>query len=852
VYASPLLASVPGGHGYDIVDPTRLSPELGSDEDFEALWAPLRDHGMGLVLDIVPNHLAADADHNPWWRDVLARGRRSRFARWFDIDWDAPTLDGRVLVPVLGATLEEVLEAGEIGMESLGRGRASSGAEPVVRYLDRTFPIAEGTATPAELRAASRLPGALAAILDRQPYRLAHWRLANPTLNWRRFFDVPELVAIRQELPEVFEATHRLVLATVERGRSEGVPVGLRIDHVDGLADPLRYLERLRAATGPDTFIAVEKILARGEDIPRRWPVAGESGYAFIDAADGLFIDPGGLAGLDVTAAAARGPLPPFVVVARDGKRQAIEELFGADRDRLTRIALRIAALDTSARNLAGRDIERAIVELTVALPVYRTYLGPGDPVRTSDRRIILRAARDATASASSPAVRHAVGFLRATMLSVAQAPADGDVAELTRRWQQLCPAVTAKGVEDTALYRDPRVPSRAEVGSSPGDPVTTVRAFHDGMRSRHARWPGAMSASSTHDTKRSEDARSRLHVLSEVSDAWAERLDRWRRWNAPHRTTVHGSPAPDGMEEMGIYQALLAIWPARAWAGVDAALIERLQAYVRKAAREAKIHTGWLHPDHAYEAALRGFVAAITSSSRTRFARDLAAFARFLAFHGAIGGLAATVLKVAAPGVPDIYQGTELWNPRLVDPDNRAPVDFTVRDDLLASLDGPGTPPNVPELREGWRDGRLKLLVLSRALRARGRHTDLFARGRYLPLRARGERPDHVVAFARRLGRGWAVVAVPRLSARLAGGLASTESSWPLGRQAWGTTVIELPDGAPTVWRDAFTDRLIRVRTHHGVPVLRVAEAFDALPVALLAPGADGPTCAVMDGDGR
>jgi (1->4)-alpha-D-glucan 1-alpha-D-glucosylmutase len=320
------------------------------------------------------------------------------------------------------------------------------------------------------------------------------------------------------------------------------------------------------------------------------------------------------------------------------------------------------------------------------------------------------------------------------------------------------------------------------------------------------------------------------------MTEAWAERLDRWRLWNAPHRTILSDVPAPDGAGEIGIYEALLAIWPARGWAGIDAGLVDRLQLHVQKAAREAKLHTGWLDPDPAYEAALGGFVAAITSSSRTRFGRDLAAFASSVAFHGALASLAGAVLKVAAPGIPDVFQGNEIWNPRLVDPDNRAPVDFVTRERLLASLDA-SEAPTVRELRERWPDGRLKLLVLSSALRARRRHADLFARGRYIPLQVRGERADHVVAFARRLQPDWAVVAVPRLCVRLAGMEDGAEPRWPIGSEMWGNTEIQLTNDAPPAWRDAFSGRLLSVRRRGARRVLRVAEAFEELPVAMLAP---------------
>jgi (1->4)-alpha-D-glucan 1-alpha-D-glucosylmutase len=841
VYASPLLASVAGSHGYDTVDPSHFNRGLGSEEDFGTFWRALRDHAMGLMLDIVPNHMGADADENPWWREVLALGRRSRYAGWFDLDLDGPADDGRIVLPVLGAPLDEAIEAGDVYVEA-GREPLEDG--PVIRYQGRTFPLAPGTARRIDPSTAIREPAALAALLARQHYRLAYRGQGNAEVNYRRFFDVSQLVAVRQEDRAVFDAMHALILRTIARGREEGVPVALRVDHVDGLADPDEYLARLRVAVGPDTYVVVEKILARGEDLIASWPVAGESGYAFLDAVDGLFIDPRGVRGLrDVAVRGGERRLASFDRLARAGKREVLDTLFVAERDRLTRLARLVAARDGSAHGISGSDLQRAIVELTVALPVYRTYLRRGVDARARDARLIARAARDAAVATSSPAVRAAIRFLRDTLLS-AGSPGVGlepDPAanELIRRWQQLTGAVAAKGVEDTALYRDPSIPSRCEVGSNPGAPVTTVEAFHLAMRLRRRRWPVAMSTTSTHDTKRSEDARARLHVLSEIADEWLDRVERWRFWNARHRTAVGGRQAPALGDELAVYHALFALWPAGGWSGVDAAVIERIQRHALKSAREAKIHTDWLAPNDPYERSLRAFVVAVTRSHRSRFARDVAPFARFLAFHGALNALAEVVLKATAPGIPDVYQGSELWDPRLVDPDNRAVVDLAARADLLAALDAaaPAGRGSSAASLEHWEDGEVKLLVLSRALRFRGSLPDLFVRGRYVPLRVRGSKAEHVVAFARRFRADWAVVVVPRLTARLMGRRAGSDPGWPPERGTWGSTRVILPPRAPRRWRDALTFGIVTGRGRDGETTLLLADVLDGLPVSILAP---------------
>jgi (1->4)-alpha-D-glucan 1-alpha-D-glucosylmutase len=829
VYASPLLASRSGGHGYDIVDPTRLDPRLGTPGDFEAFWRALAAHRMGVVLDVVPNHLAADPDENRAWRSVLALGRTSPFASWFDVVWNDPKTEGRVLLPVLPAPLAEAIAAAMVRMER------DADDEVVVRLGHQTFPTAPGSVSSRDARAAARDPDAFADVLERQHYVLAYWREGNAHVNYRRFFDLPWLVAVRQEDPAVFEATHALVFDLVRRGRVDGVPVGLRVDHVDGLADPDTYLRRVAEATG--AYVVVEKILTGREELPDGWPVAGDSGYAFMDAVDGSCVAPGAPERMDrATHAVGMDPMPAFVRTARDAKRVVIAQLFGAELDRLVRLASGVIVPERT-RPFTADDVRIAIVELTVALPVYRTYLRTGAPVRPFDARLLRDAAREALA-AGPRSIRPVIDAVHRTLMSAPMSSGDG--GEFIRRWQQFCVAVAAKGVEDTALYRDLRVPSRNEVGADPGHPAIGVAGFHRRMARRSRRWPGALSASSTHDSKRSGDARARLHVLTEMPDAWAERVERWTAWNRPHRRLVGGRPAPSPLDELVVYEALVAIWPmASPVSGADDRLVERLQRHAVKAAREAKVDTDWLDPDRAYEDALVGFVAGILRARRGRFVRDVSAFVRTLAPWGALGSLAATVLQVAAPGVPDIYQGTETWSLQLVDPDNRGPVDLGEPRAALTALDaqaGHAADPDVlARLVETYEDGRLKLYVLSRSLRLRDANRDLFRAGRYLPIEADGRHRGHVVAFARRRRDRWAIAAVPRLAASVIG--ASGGPPWPVGSASWGRTALVLPPGAPQRWRDAFSGSIVRVRTRDGAPVLRLQDLFATLPVTLLEP---------------
>ncbi len=917
LYASPLLKARPGSpHGYDVTDPARLNPELGGDGDFSKLVEGLGRHGMGLLLDIVPNHMAASSE-NPWFRDVLQNGENSPFAAYFDIDWRPlrPGLAGKVLLPILGEPYGRVLENRELSLELAEDGFW-------VTYHDRRLPLSPGStkrilnvwagllaaslgpdhpATPQidQLRQALKtnnpsaaennppaaaitgavkifwrlrssfpeirafLDGNLEAlngtrgdprsfdlldgILAEQFYRLAFWRTAGEDINYRRFFDVSDLVSIRTEVEEVFEACHSLVLDLAGSGRV----TGLRIDHIDGLYDPGAYLARLRERLPPGVYVVVEKILGDGEEIPARWQACGTTGYDFLNKLNGIFVDRQGIPILADLYVRASGLAEDFETVAYSQKKRVMEDLFPAGVRALVRRLGLLAEEDRFGRDLTLAELEQALVEITACLKVYRTYTRDFT-VAAPDRDSINRAAAEAVLR--RPPAARACRFLRSVLLLEFpdNAPAGRKAAwlEFVMRWQQLTGPVMAKGYEDTALYLFNRLVSLNEVGGDPGSTGTTVQDFHLFNKSRRDRWPHTMNATSTHDTKRSEDVRARINVLSEIPAAWAVRVERWRRWNQAKKPALNGRPVPDGNTELFIYQTLVGAWPLRE--EELPGFKERFLDYLVKASREAKSRTSWVRPDPDYEEGLREFAASILDLvDENLFLRDFREFQRVVAFYGALGSLGQVLLKIASPGVPDFYQGTELWNFSLVDPDNRRPVDFRHLSGILAGLkseESRGLLPLARKLLSGWEDGRVKLYLTYRALNFRKVHRELFTRGEYTPLEVKGHGQDHACAFARHLGGRWVLAAAPRLLARLATALKAPQERGDLpaaGRMpedpAWGESCLVLPEQAPAVWRNIFTGEAVAAAPAGHDPqssrrIIRLADVFRDFPAALLA----------------
>lgn len=781
VYASPLLKARAGStHGYDVCDYSRLNPELGTEADLEALVAALRERGMGLVLDIVPNHMGIGPE-NPWWWDVLQHGPASRFAGCFDIDWDPPDprLRDKVLLPVLGDEYERVLTRGELRV-------VCDGSDVTVRYFEHRFPVApESLLVPgrflteavAEFNADT---AALDRLLARQHYRLTWWRHGDTHLNYRRFFTITDLAGVRVEDPQVFSDTHNCVLGWHQRGWLDG----FRVDHIDGLRDPARYLQRLSRAA-PGAWIVVEKILEPAETLPRAWPVAGTTGYDFLNRLGGLFVDPAGEQPLTEFYAAFTGEPTDYPALAREKKRLILREYLVAEVDRLRRLLQSAAA--RHGRNFAPDTLRAALIEAVAGFPVYRTYART-QPRQISNTDLDHIQAALATAREQRPDLDPAAfDFLGALLrLELRGAAADDFVA----RFQQLTGPAMAKGVEDTAFYCYGRFVALNEVGSDPSRFGLSVADFHRACRRAQTERPAAMLATSTHDTKRSEDVRARLYLLSELPGVWADTVRRWSAMNGRLRRDGF----PDRNVEYCIYQMLVGVWPLSP---------ERALDYLVKAVREAKQHTAWTRPDLVYEQAVKDFaVGAVTDAE---FVTDLERFVTPLVEPGHVNSLAQTLIKLTAPGVPDLYQGTELWDFSLVDPDNRRPVDFALRRRLLEETRGLSA--EAAWARRG--EGVSKLWLIQRTLALRAQRPELFDAGGYEPIEATGARAGHVVAFC----RGGAVTTVaPRLV-------------WQLGG-AWADTTLALPHG---LWLNELTGDVVR---GGRVPLRDLLRRF---PVALL-----------------
>jgi malto-oligosyltrehalose synthase len=708
LYASPIATARPGsGHGYDVIDPTQVNPELGGEPALRSLAATLAAAGLGLIVDIVPNHMAADMA-NAWWADVLRHGRASRYASFFDIDWEA---DRKVLLPVLGKPLEETLAAGEIQVGREG-----------LRYFSHRLPLAPGE------------PAPLRELLERQHYRLAWWRTAGDCINWRRFFDINELVALRMDQPEAFDAVHALPL----RLYAEGLIDGLRIDHVDGLADPATYCRTLRQRLGARAYLVVEKILLRGESLPRDWDCDGTTGYDFMNDVSALQHDAAGEACLAEAWSALSGRPADFAPEEQAARREIVARSFSAQ--------LEACAMALPPGEIPRPTLRRVLTELLAHFPVYRTY-GAGGAV--------LQRAADGARKTCLATDRWAVD----PVLSLLTASPDNALA--LARFQQLSAPVAAKAVEDTAFYRYGRLLSRNDVGFDVETFAFDAASFHARVAVRAASHPHAMLATATHDHKRGEDVRARLAVLSSMADEWAALQARWIEASAPLRR----DGAPYAGDIALLLQTIAGAWPFDLEVGDRAgrtAFADRLAAWQQKALREAKLFSDWAAVDETYEAAARHFtMALVAEGALPDLLQEIAALVSRIAPAGAVNGLVQCLLRFTVPGVPDLYQGAEFWDFSLVDPDNRRAVDFAARAAALGDGD-------LAALAAQWRYGRIKQALIARLLALRRRTPELFAEGSYEPVLVEGAAAASMIAFVRRHGEHWLLVAAPRLPLKL------------------------------------------------------------------------------------
>jgi (1->4)-alpha-D-glucan 1-alpha-D-glucosylmutase len=858
LYASPVQTALPGSsHGYDVARYDAIEQDLGGEAGFRAMAEAFGGEGIGILLDFVPNHMGA-SPLNPWWRDVLEWGAQSPRASYFDIDWSAPKL----LIPVLPEPYGVVLasgfgldfDGGDGGINFTVAGlklpispptyagilaRAASGFEDLAnRFAIATPETAEALKT--ELAARAEEPaqrGALLAALketvadsdalhalhEAQIWRLAYWRAARETLTYRRFFEVADLVGVRMEQPSVFEETHR---AVVELARERLID-GLRLDHVDGLADPLGYLRKLREATGEESTLLVEKILGAGEELRSEWPVQGTTGYEFIRSLGGVLTSPSGEKALTEAYVAFTGEAGDYAALLAATKRHIFVRNLAGELDVLTLLAVDLARADLATRDYGRDTLRRAIIELAVALPVYRTYVDVDGP-RPEDEELIARAEAKAK-STREVEDEGAIDFVaRIWRLGLDDPAARAQALTFVTRLQQTTGPLMAKAVEDTLFYRYNRLVALNEVGGSPDAFGCDLASFHTDMQARQARQPHGLLATSTHDTKRGEDARARLYALSETPEAWAEHVGEWTKLNTNLRSDTADDRAPTANDEWLFYQSLAGAWPF----GLDVEnaqalgdLAGRMAQFMLKAIREAKVRTSWTAPSDAYEKAVEQFVRGALDPSRSRaFVESFSAVLARLEILGALNSLTQTLIKLAAPGVPDIYQGAELWELSLVDPDNRRPVDFFEREGLLSGL----AARKGPELVGDWRGGLLKLFLIQKGLAARRAAPGLFTSGRYVPLAASGPQAGSVLAFSRSDADQAAIALAPIRAGRLLG-----DSPVPLISPAtWSDTrLLFPPEWRGRRWYNLLTDETLTPDTNG----LRIAGLLERFPVALL-----------------
>lgn len=926
VYASPTLKSRSGSmHGYDVTDHSRLNPELGGEEAFEQFSDALRERELGLIVDVVPNHMEIDDDANRWWQDVLENGASSVYAKFFDIDWRPPKRDlrNRVLLPVLGDQFGKILENGEITLSYANGGF-------FVNYYAHRFPVDPRTTTemldtvaehvrfalgpedeslielesivtslrhlpdrtttdPDELAERQRekqvakrrlarlaedsavvrrsIEGVLVEwsgrqgepesfdrlekLLREQVYRLSHWRVAVDEINYRRFFDINDLAAIRVEDPHVFSAVHEVVLRLI----SEGRVTGLRIDHPDGLYDPESYFLTLQnearrvlpagggsaklPITGLDCviYIAVEKILGEHESLPMNWAVHGTTGYEMLNLINGLFVHGESREQLLQFYEQLYGQRVDFDDLVYQCKRIILKVSMSSEMHVLARQLDRLSEQHRWSRDFTMWSLHEALREVIACFPVYRTYIQQDtSEVTDEDRRQVETAVR--IARRRNPATDRSVfDFIQSVLLL--QEPEElSDEQSRARRdfvmkFQQLTGPVMAKGLEDTTFYRVYPLASLNEVGGEPGSYSVPLADFHKRNMVRCARWPYGMSATSTHDTKRSEDARAWMNVLSEIPQQWIERIERWQQWNGGKKVQVDGVSAPDSNEEYLLYQTLVGTWPLEQATDVQfLEYVERISQYMQKALREAKLHTSWVNPDSDYESAVDRFIRAILSrDSNNPFVADFNELRHWLDRPGMVNALGQALLKMTVPGVPDFYQGCELWSFNLVDPDNRRPVDYGLRARMLDEIqrreqdDIHGL---LQDILDHWHDGRVKLFMTYRALNFRRAHLTFFLDGEYVPVEAQGDHASNVCAFLRRDRDKACLVVVPLFTMNLTHG-----DRLPLGDEVWQGTTLALPATVSQRWRNVLTDE--ELSTTDGNGTLAVGAALQRFPVALL-----------------
>jgi (1->4)-alpha-D-glucan 1-alpha-D-glucosylmutase len=953
VYASPYFKAKEGSlHGYDIVDPNVLNPEIGAEEEYNVFMDELRKYEMGQILDIVPNHMCIEGKDNIWWMDVLEDGPSSIYAGFFDIDWNPMKreLRNKILLPVLGDQYGKVLENQELQID-FEEGAFSVG------YYDNKFPLMPETYNiileyriedmenilSAEnphfiellsiITSLKHLPfyterdeekvlerqrekevakrrlwnlhnaceeirnhlnenvktingkkgepetfDLLDKLLSGQAYRLSFWRVAIEEINYRRFFDINSLAAIRVESPAVFEATHRLILKLIGQGRV----TGLRVDHPDGLYNPSQYFQMLQKHCFLKTrlyyskqlkkesafpqekkdsrsticqkyedaikadpqfkpfYIVGEKILIKDERMPEDWPIFSTTGYVFLNTVNGIFIRAENAKSFTDIYERFTKSRVNFQDILYEKKRLITQVAMSSEINTLGRYLNRLSEKDRHTRDFTLNSLTSAIIEVIAFFPVYRTYITL-DGVNDRDQRYIEFAI--SKAKRKNPAISGSIfDFLKdILLLDYPENFVESDKrewADFVMRFQQLTGPVMAKGFEDTVCYVYNRLISLNEVGGSPDRFGNSLETFHGKNIERIKFWPHALIATATHDTKRSEDVRARINVLSEMPDEWRKSLISWRRLNKRKKPAVEGQMVPDLNEEYHLYQTLVGAWPSGQMndSGYEV-FIKRIKEYMLKSMREAKVNTSWINPNALYEDAAALFIETVLNNKQNnQFLKEFRIFEEMISHYGMFNSLSQTLLKIASPGVPDFYQGTELWDFSLVDPDNRRPVDYRMRMEMLTELKKRESETPLIELARGLtehkEDGMIKLYLTYKALNYRRRKRELFERGEYLPLEVMGEKADNVCAFARRIGAERTIIAAPRFFASLV----SNSQGLPMGEEAWGESSLIVSIAEPgATYRNIFTDEIITARDYKSATVLRLSEVFANFPAAML-----------------
>jgi (1->4)-alpha-D-glucan 1-alpha-D-glucosylmutase len=886
LYASPIFKARKGSqHGYDVTDPNQLNAEVGSREDFDSLIEALNRRDLSWLQDFVPNHVAYDGG-NRMLMDVFEKGRASAYFDFFDVTWDhlRENLRSKLLSPFLGSPYGETLEKGELSLEY-----GESGFQ--ARYFDTVYPIKivsyatvishrlellklrlgeehkdyvkivgiiymlENLASETDSAEAHNAQTAIIKelawnlflnnaeiqefinenvsifnedieLLDRllldQWFRLSYWRVATKEINYQRFFNINELISLRMEDEAVFNRIHHLIFGLLREGKING----LRIDHVDGLYNPTEYLVRLRDRVG-DAFIVVEKILELNESLPAEWPVQGTTGYDFMNYTNELFVDGASEQEFTRIYADFTGESFDYEDLLYEKKNLLIDRHLAGDLDNLTYVLKKISITTRAGIDLTWVGLKRALAEMAALFPVYRTYTD-GEQVSEQDRGYIEEAIDKAKAKKAD--LTRELDFIEKVLWMDCPAHLSEEDKRLwlsfAMRFQQFTSPLMAKGLEDTTFYLFNRLVSLNEVGGNPGRFGISVSDFHAFNKARAARLYSGLNATATHDTKRGEDTRARINVLSELPDEWESRVRQWSELNRKHKREISGEEVPDKNREYFLYQTLVGAYPFSR--RMDEDFLNRIKSYIIKAARESKVHTFWQDPNPEYEQALLDFTEAILNSARSNeFLSSFAEFQSKIAHHAAFNSLSQVLIKIASPGVPDFYQGSELWDLSLVDPDNRRPVDFERRENYLRQIKErqSSLPRLVEELLAAKEDGRIKLFTVYKALDARKRNMQLFDEGDYVPLKVEGSRSRHIIAFARCKAKSWAVTIAPRLVASLI-----KEGELPLGERVWEDTKIELPDNSPDQWHHVFTDQSL-----NGKSALALSEVFRHFPLGLL-----------------